>query len=87
MSTNHVSENDDLFSTADVAHEADAPETWARDWAAENGVQRVGNAFVWTAEDVDDFIADLDEDDEYDGDDEGDDECDGEEDDDDDADD
>jgi hypothetical protein len=59
-------DTDELMSTADAADEADVPETTARDWAAENGVQRVGNVFVWTSTDVDDFIADLEEDEDSD---------------------
>ena len=69
MTTNQLNECDELFNTADAAHKADAPVPVARDWAAENGVQRVGNAFVWTPEDVDDFIADLDEEDDEESDD------------------
>ncbi len=52
----------DLMSTPEVADEAEVSEDEARAWAQDNGVQRVGgNGFVWTPEDLDDFLQDLDE--------------------------
>jgi hypothetical protein len=57
-----------LMSTAEVAEEAEVSEPEARGWAEDNAVQRVGNAFVWTPQDVDDFLGDLDEDDDEDDD-------------------
>jgi hypothetical protein len=62
----------ELMGTAEVADEAEVSQQEARDWAADNDVQRVGNVFVWTPEDVDDFIADLDEDADEDDDEDGD---------------
>jgi hypothetical protein len=62
--TNAIELRDDieLMGTPEVADEADVSEDEARAWAQDNGVQRVGgNGFVWTSEDVDDFLNDLDE--------------------------
>lgn len=50
-----------LMTTAEVAEEAEVSEAEARDWAADNGVERIGNAFAWTPLDVSDFLDDLDD--------------------------
>ncbi len=57
-----------LMTTAEVAEEAEVSEAEARAWAEDNGVQRIGNAFAWTPQDVADFLDDLDEMDEDDDD-------------------
>ena len=51
----------DLMTTSEVSEEAEVSETEARDWAEDNGVQRIGNAFAWTPQDVSDFLDDLDD--------------------------
>jgi hypothetical protein len=53
-----------LMSTAEVAEEAEISESEARAWAEDNAVQRVGNVFAWTPQDVEAVEDDeLDEDD------------------------
>lgn len=67
--TTEMMETGELLSTADVAEETDVSESEAREWAADNGVQLFGNAYAWTAQDVSDFLADLDDDDDAEDDD------------------
>jgi hypothetical protein len=55
-----------LYTTPDVAGSQGLSETEAREWALALNVQRVGNCFVWTDDDIERLRAELepDEDDE-----------------------
>ena len=57
-----------IYGTDDVIESTGFSGYALRQWAAANDVTRVGSAFVWTDEDVEDFLEDQGSDEDDDGD-------------------
>ncbi len=68
-----ISDCGGLASTVDVADFVDLSDEEVRAWAAENQVAFVGGRYIFTADDVEDLLDDVDGDDDEEDDVEGDD--------------